>query len=255
MCRFAEPFPEFFAGAVDGGRVLDLVLEAAVREERAEVAAELRECRPVFHFLQVFEGDGHGVGVEDVECAGVEDTFADCAGRDFRRVPFAVAEHLAYFHVLLDFPFGDFQREVVFYVVHGGAEHAHVYFVVPVARGGEEIVLYPVGELPEARVEDFLHEVHVFFGDVHVPEFDGAVGHFVGHVDVHEVALRDFPFHFHPGAVVGERAAFGARELVEVCPVRFVLPQDFGGFPVEYPFFGLLGFEAAVFAGLPPLRP
>lgn len=203
----------------------------------------------------MFEGDGHGVGVQDVESACVEDTFADCAGEDFRGVPFAVVHHLADFHVLLDFPFGDFQREVVFYVVHGCSEHAYMHFVIPVARRGEEFVLYPVGELAEARVEDFFHEVHVLFGDVHVPELDGAVGHFVCHVDVHEVALRDFPFHFHSGAVVGERAAFGARELVEVCPVRFVLAQDFGGFAVEYPFFGLLGFEAAVFAGLPPLRP
>ncbi len=203
----------------------------------------------------MFEGDGHGVGVEDVQGAGVEDTFADCSGQDFRRVPFAVAEHLPDFHVLLDFPFGDFQREVVFDIVHWGAEHADMHFVVPVAGGGEEIVLYPVGELPEARVEDFLHEVHVLFGDVHVPEFDGAVGHFVGHVDVHEVSLRDFPFHFHSRAVVGERAAFGAREPVEVCPVRFVLAQDFGGFPVEDAFLGLFGLEAAVFAGLPPLRP
>ena len=255
LCHFAEPFPQFFAGTVDGGRVLDLVLEAAVREERAEVAAELRECRPVFHFLEVLEGDGHGVGVQDVERSGVEDTFADCAGEYFRRVPFAVAEHLADFHVLLDFPFGDFQREVVFHIVHRGAEHTHVYFVIPVARGGEEFVLYPVGESAEARVEDFFHEVHVFFGDVHVAQFDGAVGHFVGHVDVHQVSLRDFPFHFHSGAVVGEGAPFGAGELVEVGPVRFVLAQDFGGFPVEYPFFGLFGFEAAVFAGLPSLRP
>lgn len=255
MCHFGEPFPQFFAGTVDGGGVFDLVLEAAVREERAEVAAKLRECRPVFHFLQVFEGDGHGVGVQDVESACVEDAFADCAGEDFRGVPFAIVHHLADFHVLLDFPFGDFQREVVFYVVHGCAEHAYMYFVVGVARGGEELVLYPVGELAEAWIEDFFHEVHVFFGDVHVPEFDGAVGHFVGHVDVHQVSLRNLPFHFNSGAVVGERAAFGARELVEICPVRFVLAQDFGGFPVEDPFFGLLGFEAAVFAGLPPLRP
>ena len=105
--------------------------------------------------------------------------------------------------------------------------------VILVALVNKELFLHPVCELHEFRVKEILDVLNIFLGDTHTAQFHTTVTHLVSHVDVEQVALRQFVV-FHLTAVKESYGRFRqfAVDGEEVAP-RHVLAINLADFSVK----------------------
>ena len=117
---------------------------------------------------------------------------------------------------------------------HGSTEHSLVRLVVLVARLHKELVLQPVGKFYQSWVKHFFDVCHILLGDTHLAQLHTSVKHLVHHVDIHEVALRQFAL-LHFTTVPKRHCAFWqfADATDKVAPRLHLATEQLCGFGIK----------------------
>lgn len=189
LAHILECLPQLRSRSVGARHIHHLVAEPLVRQQRVQIAVELRKRRPLLHLLQMVQYHRQCIRSRYIQCQVVAPTLDDASRRGGGRRR-GVARIRSHVHFLRPRVLQYLQREIILYRRHRCAEHSPVNLVVLVPLSYKILLLQPVAKLHELRVELLLDSLDVVFRDSHLAQLHPPVAHLVHHVDIQQVPLR-----------------------------------------------------------------